>query len=107
MHDIRVMRSVLINSASHPMSTQPSVGGPIYWIRNIVYHAPADRHEARRDRRACSSTTTRSLLRRTWGRRPTRTLLGQSTVPAIFSETTSTSHRSSDYNGFRPNPGVL
>ena len=40
MHNIRVMRNVLINSASHPMSTQPSVGGPIYWIRNIVYHAP-------------------------------------------------------------------
>ena len=40
MHNIRLMRNVLINSASHPMSTQPSVGGPIYWIRNIVYHAP-------------------------------------------------------------------
>ena len=40
MHNIRVMRNMLINSASHPMSTQPSVGGPIYFIRNIVYHAP-------------------------------------------------------------------
>ena len=40
MHNIRVMRNMLINSASHPMCTQPSVGGPIYWIRNIVYHAP-------------------------------------------------------------------
>ena len=37
MHNIRVMRNMLINSASHPMSTQPSVGGPIYFIRNIVY----------------------------------------------------------------------
>jgi hypothetical protein len=42
MHNIRVMRNMLINSASHPMSTQPSVGGPIYFIRNIVYHAPGD-----------------------------------------------------------------
>ncbi len=40
MHNIRVMRNMLINSASHPMSTQPSTGGPIYFIRNIVYHAP-------------------------------------------------------------------
>ena len=40
MHNIRIMRNMLINSASHPMSTQPSVGGPIYFIRNIVYHAP-------------------------------------------------------------------
>jgi hypothetical protein len=38
MHNIRVMRNMLINSASHPMSTQPSVGGPIYFIRNIVYN---------------------------------------------------------------------
>ena len=28
MHNIRVMRNMLINSASHPMSTQPSTGGP-------------------------------------------------------------------------------
>ena len=40
MHNIRVMRNMLINSASHPMSTQPSGGGPIYFIRNIVFHAP-------------------------------------------------------------------
>ena len=40
MHNIRIMRNMLINSASHPMSTQPSVGGPIYFIRNLVYHAP-------------------------------------------------------------------
>ena len=40
MHNIRVMRNMMINSASHPMCNQPSVGGPVYWIRNIVYHAP-------------------------------------------------------------------
>ena len=40
MHNIRVMRNMLINSASHPMSTQPSTGGPVYFIRNIVYNAP-------------------------------------------------------------------
>ena len=40
MHNIRVMRNMLINSASHPMSTQPSTGGPVYFIRNIAYHAP-------------------------------------------------------------------
>src|SRR4029079_3494810 len=39
MHNIRVMRNLLINSASHPMSTQPSTGGPIYFIRNVVYRA--------------------------------------------------------------------
>jgi hypothetical protein len=33
-------------------------------------------------------------------------MLGQDTAPAIFSVNTSTSYSSSDYNGFRPNPGA-
>ncbi len=40
MHNVRVMRNMMVNSASHPFCNQPSIGGPIYWIRNIVYHAP-------------------------------------------------------------------
>ena len=40
MHNIRVMRNMMLNSASHPMCNQPAIGGPIYWIRNIIYHAP-------------------------------------------------------------------
>ena len=33
-------------------------------------------------------------------------MLGQDTAPAIFSVSTSTAYSSSDYNGFRPNPGA-
>ena len=40
MHNVRVMRNMMINSASHPFCNQPAIGGPIYWIRNIAYHAP-------------------------------------------------------------------
>ena len=40
MHNVRVMRNMMVNSASHPFCNQPAIGGPIYWIRNIVYHAP-------------------------------------------------------------------
>ena len=40
MHNIRVMRNMMVNSASHPFCNQPAIGGPIYWIRNIAYHAP-------------------------------------------------------------------
>src|SRR5688500_20037037 len=45
---VRVMRNMLINSASHPMSTQPSGGGPIYFIRNIAFHAPGGSTRGRR-----------------------------------------------------------
>ena len=40
MHNIRVMRNMMINSASHAFCNQPAIGGPVYWIRNIAYHLP-------------------------------------------------------------------
>ena len=54
LHNIRVMRNMMVNSASHPMCNQPAGGGPIYWIRNIAYHAPggSTRHDERRGGRA-------------------------------------------------------
>jgi hypothetical protein len=43
MHNVRVMRNMMLNSASHPFCNQPALGGPIYWIRNIAYHAGSTR----------------------------------------------------------------
>ncbi len=111
MHNIRLMRNVLINSASHPMSTQPSVGGPIYWIRNIVYHAPGGSTRSSAGspgvifyhNTVTSETSIGTGANRHWRN---NLILGQSTAPAIFSITTSTPYSSSDYNGFRPNPGA-
>jgi hypothetical protein len=110
MHNIRLMRNVLINSASHPMSTQPSVGGPIYWIRNIVYHAPGGSTRMTAGspgvlfyhNTVTTETSAGSSANAHWRN---NLMLGQSTAPAIFSVTTSTNYSSSDYNGFRPNPG--
>ena len=109
MHNIRVMRNILINSASHPMSTQPSVGGPIYWIRNIVYNAPGGSTRSTAGspgvifyhNTVTSETTVPSGANTHW---LNNLFLGQSTAPAIFSVTTLTAYTSSDYNGFRPNP---
>ena len=111
MHNIRLMRNVLINSASHPMSTQPSVGGPIYWVRNIVYNAPGGSTRSSAGspgvifyhNTVTSETSIATGANRHWRN---NLILGQSTAPAIFSVTTSTSYSSSDYNGFRPNPGA-
>lgn len=110
MHNIRVMRNVLINSASHPMSTQPSVGGPIYWIRNIVYHAPGGSTRMSwgspgvifYHNTVTTETSAGSSANAHWRN---NLMLGQSTTSAIFSVNTSTNYSSSDYNGFRPNPG--
>jgi hypothetical protein len=40
MHNVRVMRNLMINSASQPLCNQPAVGGPVYWIRNVSYNVP-------------------------------------------------------------------
>jgi hypothetical protein len=111
MHNIRLMRNVLINSASHPMSTQPSVGGPIYWIRNIVYHAPGGSTRMTAGSPGVlfyhnTVTTETSAATSSNSHWRNNLMLGQSTAPAIFSVNTSTAYSSSDYNGFRVNPGA-
>ena len=48
MHNIRVMRNMMINSASQPFCNQPALGGPVYWIRNIAYQRARGRGAAGR-----------------------------------------------------------
>jgi hypothetical protein len=92
------------------MSTQPSVGGPIYFIRNIVYHAPGGSTRASANspgvlyynNTVTSETTPGSVSNSHWRN---NLMLGQSTTAAVFTMNTSTNYTSSDYNGFRPNPG--
>ncbi len=111
MHNVRVMRNMMLNSASHPLCNQPAIGGPIYWIRNIVYHAP--RGSSRMTNGAAgvlfynntilTETVAGSSANAHWRN---NLMLGQNFVPAIFTVNTNTNYSSSDYNGFRPNPGA-
>ncbi|MEO8100517.1 MAG: hypothetical protein ABI811_22655 [Acidobacteriota bacterium] len=43
MHNIRIMRNMLINHPSHAFCNQPALGGPVYWIRNRWLDAPHQR----------------------------------------------------------------
>src|SRR4030095_12891859 len=111
MHNIRVMRNMLINSASHPMSTQPSTGGPIYFIRNIVYNAPGGSTRLTAgspgvffyNNTVLSETTAGASANLHWR---THLMLGPNAQAAIFNINTNTNYSSSDYNGFRPNAGA-
>ena len=38
--NIRILRNRCVNVASTAMRSQPAFGGPHYYIRNLVYHAP-------------------------------------------------------------------
>ena len=108
MHNVRVMRNMFVNHASHAFCNQPVLGGPAYWIRNIAYHIPGGSTRltngsagvlfyhntilAETDVAAASNAHWRNNL-----------MLGERVAPAIFSITTFTNYTSSDYNGFRPN----
>ena len=111
MHNIRIMRNMLINSASHPMSTQPSTGGPIYFIRNIVYNAPGGSTRATAgspgvffyNNTVTTETSAGSSANVHWRN---NLMLGQNVSGSVFTVNTNTNYSTSDYNGFRPNAGA-
>ena len=111
MHNVRVMRNIMINSASHPMCNQPAAGGPIYWIRNIVYHAPGGSIRMTSgaagviyyNNTILTETAANTSANAHWRN---NLMLGENSAPAIFNVSTNTNYTSSDYNGFRPNPGA-
>ncbi len=111
MHNIRVLRNMFINHASHAFCNQPTLGGPVYWIRNIAYHIPAG--STRLTNGAAGVLFyNNTILAETQAAGTSNThwrnnlLLGENAAPAIFNVTTFTQYTSSDFNGFRPNPNV-
>jgi hypothetical protein len=111
LHNIRVLRNMMINSASHAFCNQPVIGGPAYWIGNIAYHLPGGSTRLTNGSAGVlfyhntilSETAAAGTANVHWRN---NLFLGENTAPAIFSVNTFTSYSSSDYNGFRPNPGA-
>ena len=111
MHNIRVLRNMFINHASHAFCNQPALGGPVYWIRNIAYNLPGGSTRLTNGsagavfyNNTILSETQAALASNVHWRN--NLILGQNAAPAVFNVTTMTSYSSSDYNAFRPNPGV-
>jgi hypothetical protein len=110
MHNVRVMRNLMLNSASQPFCNQPAIGGPIYWIRNVAYHAPGGSIRMTNgaagvmfyNNTILTETSAGSSANVHWRN---NLMLGENSAPAIFSVNPFTNYSSSDYNGFRPNPG--
>jgi hypothetical protein len=101
----------MLNSASHPFCNQPAIGGPIYWIRNIAYHAPGGSTRLTNgaagvlfyNNTILTETSAGSSANVHWRN---NLMLGENSAPAIFSINTNTNYSSSDYNGFRANAGA-
>jgi hypothetical protein len=111
MHNIRIMRNMLINHASHAFCNQPTLGGPVYWIRNIAYNLPGGAVRLTNgaagaifyNNTILSETAVQGASNIHWRN---NLMLGQNSAPAILSVTTFTTYTSSDYNGYRVNPGT-
>jgi hypothetical protein len=113
-HNIRIFRNRCFNHGHRALSVQPMFGGPVYFIRNIVYHAP----EGGAVKFTASSAgivvyhntliapVKPMLLAASNVHYRNNLILGKADTPEIFSVETNTNYSSSDYNGFRPNEGA-
>jgi hypothetical protein len=109
MHNVRVMRNMLINHPSHAFCNQPAMGGPIYWIRNIAYNLPGGSTRLTTGasgvlfyNNTILSETEGTLQNTHWRN---NLIFGQSAGPVLFDINSFTNYTSSDYNGFSPVPG--
>lgn len=106
MHNVRVMRNMLINHPSHAFCNQPAMGGPVYWIRNIAYNLPGGSTRLTTGssgvvfyNNTIFSETEGALQNSHWRN---NLILGQNASPMLFGITSFTNYTSSDYNGFFP-----
>jgi hypothetical protein len=109
MHNIRVMRNMLINHPSHALCNQPAMGGPVYWIRNIAYNLPGGSTRLTTGatgvvfyNNTIISETEGTMQNSHWRN---NLILGQNAGPVLFDISTYTNYTSSDYNGFYSFPG--
>jgi hypothetical protein len=83
----------------------------VYWVRNIAYHLPGGSTRLTNgsagvlfyNNTILSETTAEAAANVHWRN---NLFLGENSQPVLFDITTATAYSSSDYNGFRPNPGT-
>lgn len=111
VRNVRVIRNRCFNAPLGAMSPQPVLGGPVYFIRNVVYNAwwgPVKVHGEPSGVYYLNNTYVgefRQLTPMSNVHLRNNLLLGQGTTPRLLSLDTFTNYSTSDYNGFRPNPG--
>jgi hypothetical protein len=116
MHNVRIMRNMLINHPSHAFCNQPALGGPVYWIRNIGYNLPGGSTRLTGGsagvlfyNNTILSETSGTPQNVHWRNnlilgQNASSFGGQAGSAPLFSMSTNTNYSSSDYNGFGPMP---
>lgn len=111
MHNMRVFRNRCFNAAVGAMSPQPIFGGPVYFIRNVVYNSVYGPLKIQADPSGIlvyQNTYIGEIQQLTPASNMhfrNNLIMGQAARPALFAIDTHTPWSSSDYNGFHPNDG--
>ena len=114
VHNIRVFNNRGVNAAHGGYSSQPSFGGPIYFIRNILYHVPSGVAFKLSAKTAGIFVYHNTIIGEHIVSDPAANMhfrnnlfLGRDTPDrGILTLANATDVYSSDYNGYRPNKGV-
>ena len=108
-----MFRNRCVNTALQGLSAQPIFGGPVYFIRNVVYNAPGAGslkfvstpagilvyHNTFVGEVAAPGPASNAHFRN-------NLILAEGAAEAVLNVGTFTNYSTSDYNGFRPNPGA-
>jgi hypothetical protein len=109
MHNQRVFRNRCFNAAIGAMSPQPIFGGPVYFIRNVVYNGVYGPLKIQADPSGIlvyQNTYVGEIAQLTPASNMhfrNNLILGQKARPAVLAIDTHTPWSSSDYNGFFAN----
>jgi hypothetical protein len=114
VHNVRVFNNRGVNAAHGGYSSQPVFGGPVYFIRNILYHVPSGVAFKFSAKPAGLFVYHNTIIGEHVTRDPSSNVhwrnnlfLGRDTENrGIMAWANSTDTYSSDYNGFRPNKNV-
>lgn len=113
-HNIRVFQNRGVNAAHNGYSAQPMFGGPVYFYRNLLYHVPAGGAFKLSAAPAGILAYHNTLISEQTAREPysnahfRNNLFLSRNAPnrGVMTWANATGDYSSDYDGFRPNPGV-
>lgn len=114
VHNIRVYQNRGVNAFHGGYSSQPIFGGPVYFIRNLLYNVPSGVAFKLDARPAGLFMLHNTIIGEQAVRSPTGNMhwrnnlfLGRDTPGrGIAAWANATEQYSTDYNGFRPNKGV-
>lgn len=115
VHNVRVFNNRGVNAAQGGYSAQPVFGGPVYFFRNLLYHVPSGVAFKFSAKPAGLFVWHNTIIGEHLLGDPSANMhfrnnlfLGRDTPSrGILTLASSTFHNTTDYNGYRPNRGIL